>query len=78
MKTKESRFLNLRQDAQFEISTGDDLKSYGALEIKVLAEDKENIVLLRYLVFQPFTQNEYSLIYIVALRRLIGAMLARG
>ena len=48
------------------------------MEIKVLAEDNDSIVLLRYLVFQPFTQNEYSLIYIVALRRLIGAMLARG
>jgi len=88
---RESKKINLRKDAMFEMLTSiRDLSERYILELKLRKintktsdEDEagdgdgmERIIMIRYVVFTHFTQALYPLIYMIILRRLLGTTLA--
>jgi hypothetical protein len=86
---RESKKINLRKDAMFEMLTSiRDLSERYILELKLRKintntsdEDEggdttERIIMIRYVVFTHFSQALYPLIYMIILRRLVGTTLA--
>ncbi|TNV73214.1 hypothetical protein FGO68_gene13402 [Halteria grandinella] len=84
LKGDNGRKINLRRDAKFEeLNSASDLHGKYMMEIKVVKKNQceeveiEQLVMIRYVIFQIFDQHVYPLIYVTVLRRLIGAVLAR-